>query len=420
MDQDTGVFKMDYRLLKDWQKEVKETTLQKATQLFNRLNTSRPLFEKPYLEWMYGITPEEPVAYYSGSLSPPIFPKLWATLPFYKLNFVDIRFSFRNKKDFQRWYGMDIETFKILCEYGRIKPLIGSPLCYRNKHFLDPILRESVCDEVNFALIMALRRFAKERRILFDQTSKKIFPRNPMARAALRKLILLGFWQVPTKVKGLLAEQKISKRKAEEALYNADFYYSDPILQTGGGTLILHEDSAKWFDSWGFDTRVDIQTEVREELLKWLGFRLPEKVDRKYISKYIEVCDDLSPSLHKVVLKIEKKARRFENAREELKIIIQNLESELALITKRRNTLSGAISWVSAFPLSIVEDSLDRLGFKRTSEDLETAKVTLKDFILGKVGDSEKTGEIIAAITRKGYLVRNIWSIKEKTEKLSN
>lgn len=160
---------MDYRLLQDWEREVKESITEKTTALINRMLKSKPLFEEPYLQWMFDITPRYPVAYYCSMVTPRIFPKLWATLPFYKLNIIEIPINFRNKRDFRQYFGMDIETFKVLCEYERIQPIISSPTSYQNQHFLDPILRESPpCEVVTHALNIALT-FLLDKKFLLDK-----------------------------------------------------------------------------------------------------------------------------------------------------------------------------------------------------------------------------------------------------------
>lgn len=221
-------------------------------------------------------------------------------------------------------------------------------------------------------------------------------------------------------VSKLAREKEISKRVAVEVLKAAYVFYVMPYLVGGGETFLLSEDASRWFAEFGWIEKTAIHSEIREDLLDWLGFRLPGKIDRKYVSKYIEICDDLSPSIHKVVMKIENKLRGYENARDELSLLIGNLESELALISKRRDPLAGSVKWLTAIPISIAQDILGEARFEETRKDLKTAKAPVKEYIAEKVRRSAKVGEVISAITRKGYIVRNVWKIREKTKALKD
>lgn len=415
---------MDYKSLEEWEKELKESALQRQQEIMERALGSKQLLHEPYLEWAYGIKHREPSAYYTAQIGPRTFPELWATLPFYKQNLVEIPYSFRSKMDFYQYFGMDVGTFKVLCEYDRIVPLVGAPTSYRSQHFLDPILRKSPpCVTINGTVLgrVLVSTYMKEHGEPLEKAVNSLFPKNrySLANSLCQDLFAFGYGGIPIAVVKALLKKRISRRMAARIVSFAFFYYVSPLLVTGGTTQILDEPAANFFESLGFDPRISVTPEVRKDLLKWLGFRLPKKIDRKYVSKYIEICDDISPSLSKVVERIENRLKGHENARSELKIILTDLESELLLITKRREIVSGAFKWLSALPLSIGEDLLEKSGFKSTKTDLQTAKRALKGYVGKKLDESERVGELIATLTRKGYLVKNVWRIKRKTEALN-
>jgi len=200
--------------------------------------------------------------------------------------------------------------------------------------------------------------------------SKTLFPRHENARVPFEVLKALGYSGITSGISRLIREKGVLKRSVQEFLYAAYTFYALPYIQGGGETLLLSEDANRLFNRLGMTTKPSVDIEIREDLLGWLGFKLPRKIDRKYVSKYLEICEDLSPSLHKVVIRIENKAKGFENAKEELKLIICNLESELALISERRDTMAGAVKWLTAFPISVAQDLLGM----RARTDLEKGK----------------------------------------------
>lgn len=411
---------MDYQLLKKWESEVKELTREKKLTLLRRLDESKPLFGEPYLQWMFGIKHKEPIAF--NDCVPSLFhPSLWFTLPFFKLNLVMIPDAL-DEKEFKRLLGMDVETFMLFHEYGKVQPLIAMPTAYKGKHFLDPILRESPpCNATCRALDSAITSYLdKATGNQITTEAKKLFPGSKITRRLYTMLRVLGFEPITTATGIAIKRKEITKEMAQRLLFNAFVFYAVPYISGGGATHILTEQASNQLFPWGKELKRTIKPEVREEILGWLGFKLPGTLDRSYVSKYIDVCDDLSPSLYSVVSKIENKVKGYREAKGELHIIIQNLENELALITRRRKALAGAMKWITGLPFSITEDMLKKATFKETGEDIHKAKLPAKDWIEEKVGGSIKAGEIIAMITHKKYIVRSIWKIKEKTKELSS
>lgn len=134
---------MEFKALKEWEKEIWRTNRRATSRILDRLEASQLLFDESYLSQRYGIKPRKPIAYscYAKIMPSKIAPPLWTTLPFYKLQIVDVP-PYLDEKLFYQYYGMDVKTFKIFCEYERIQPLIAVPTSYRNRHFLDPILKE--------------------------------------------------------------------------------------------------------------------------------------------------------------------------------------------------------------------------------------------------------------------------------------
>jgi len=414
---------MELKALKEWQKEIERASVIEITKIFDRIKASQPLFDGSYLSQTYGIKPKKPTAYscYAKIMPGNVAPPLWTTLPFYKLQIVDVP-PYLNEKRFYQFYGMDVKTFKIFCEYGRIQPLIAVPTSYRNRHFLDPILKEKPPTLLaGHSTWAALAMFIEaEFGVDLTKEAETLFPRHPVGRISYEALTTFGYGEIPSAVSKLVREKKIPKGVASVVLKSAYVFYLLPYLAGGGETFLLSEDANRWFTNFGWIEKAAIQSEIREDLLDWLGFRLPSKIDRKYVSKYIEICDNLSPSIHKVVMKIENKLRGYESARDELSLIIGNLESELALISKRRDTLAGSVKWLTAIPISIAQDILGKARFEETRKDLKTAKVPVKEYVAEKVRRSAKVGEVISAITRKGYIVRNVWKIREKTKALKD
>lgn len=414
---------MDYKSLKEWEDQILDETLPKVNKVIECEISLREIFKKGYLQWMFNIEPKKPCGYYQDIVITRHFPKLWSTLPFYKLHIVEIPSSFQNKGDFQQYFGMDVETFKVFCEYEKIQPMINAPSEYRNMHFLDSILREKPpCYLAADCIFTGL--YTEFYKLLPDSVKQKLnrlFPKDSISQTVFLILSLAGYKRTCYEIKHLIKNKKINRDFAKRYLNTVWRFYNGPVYHGGDNTQILSEKNVKDIEEFGLELcgkKEVINNEIHENLLNWLGFRLPKKIDRKYVSKYIEICDNLSPDLQKIVLDIENKAGRYDNAKDELRVILDNLESELEKITERRNMIAGSLKWLSAIPITIIEDLLVQKGLIRTADHLDAAKESIEDFITNKAETSIKIGATISTLTGKEYLVRNVWKVKETIKKL--